>query len=136
MVISHSSIIVPFLLGALLALYLYPRLSSPDVPFASFALFMGVAMSITAFPVLARILTERRLLKTKVGALAHHLRGGRRRDRVVPAGLRGLHRQVGERRRARCHRLALALAYIAAMMLRGAPVLARGSARSARATSG
>jgi Kef-type K+ transport system membrane component KefB/nucleotide-binding universal stress UspA family protein len=68
-VISHSSIILPCLLGALLGLYLYPRLSSPDVPFASFVLFMGVSMSITAFPVLARILAERRLLKTKIGAL-------------------------------------------------------------------
>src|SRR5262245_61597294 len=69
-VISHSSIVVPCLLGALLGLYLYPRLSSPDVPFGSFVLFMGVAMSITAFPVLVRILAERRLLKTKVGAIA------------------------------------------------------------------
>jgi Kef-type K+ transport system membrane component KefB/nucleotide-binding universal stress UspA family protein len=68
-VISHSSIILPCLLGALLGLYLYPRLSSPEVPFASFVLFMGVSMSITAFPVLARILAERRLLKTKIGAL-------------------------------------------------------------------
>lgn len=68
-VISHTSIIVPFVLGALIALYLYPRLSSPSVPFSSFTLFMGAAMSITAFPVLARILVERRLLKTKLGAL-------------------------------------------------------------------
>jgi Kef-type K+ transport system membrane component KefB/nucleotide-binding universal stress UspA family protein len=68
-VISHSSIIVPILLGALLGLYLYPRLSSPDVPYGSFVLFMGVSMSVTAFPVLARILAERRLLKTKVGAI-------------------------------------------------------------------
>jgi Kef-type K+ transport system membrane component KefB/nucleotide-binding universal stress UspA family protein len=67
--ISHSSIIVPSLLGGVLGLYLYPRLSSPDVPFASFVLFMAVSMSITAFPVLARILAERRLLKTKVGAV-------------------------------------------------------------------
>ncbi|KYF85165.1 potassium transporter [Sorangium cellulosum] len=68
-IISHTSIIVPFALGGLLALYLYPRLSQSSVPFMSFTLFMGVAMSITAFPVLARILTERRLLGTKVGAL-------------------------------------------------------------------
>lgn len=67
--ISHSSIVVPFALGTLLALYLYPRVSSPSVPFWSFTLFMGVAMSITAFPVLARILVERRLLRTKVGAV-------------------------------------------------------------------
>ena len=68
--ISHSSIIAPGLLGGVLGLYLYPRLSPPDVPFVSFLLFMAVSMSITAFPVLARILAERRLLKTKVGAIA------------------------------------------------------------------
>jgi len=66
-VISHSSIIVPFLLGTALAVYLYPRLSEPTVTFRSFALFLGTAMSITAFPVLARILEERDLLKTKLG---------------------------------------------------------------------
>ena len=63
--ISHTSILVPFVLGALLALELYPRLSSSAVPFTSFALFMGVAMSITAFPVLARILTDRRMRRTE-----------------------------------------------------------------------
>ncbi|WP_437666572.1 cation:proton antiporter domain-containing protein [Sorangium sp. So ce1182] len=67
--ISHTSIVLPFAMGGLLALYLYPRLSASTVPFASFTLFMGVAMSITAFPVLARILTDKRLLGTKVGAL-------------------------------------------------------------------
>ena len=59
-----------FLLGSALALYLYPRLSTSDVPFTSFALFMGIAMSITAFPVLARILTDRGLSKTELGAVA------------------------------------------------------------------
>ncbi|HEY6556271.1 MAG TPA: cation:proton antiporter [Polyangiaceae bacterium] len=67
--ISHTSIVVPFGLGSLLALYLYPRVSNGSIPFSSFTLFMGVAMSITAFPVLARILVERRLLRTKVGAI-------------------------------------------------------------------
>jgi Kef-type K+ transport system membrane component KefB len=69
-VISHVSILVPFLLGSALALYLYPRLSDPAVPFRNFALFLGTAMSITAFPVLARILTERDLLRTKLGSTA------------------------------------------------------------------
>lgn len=68
--ISHASILAPFLLGVLLALWLYPRLSHEGVPFTSFSLFMGVAMSITAFPVLARILTDRGLTRTDVGALA------------------------------------------------------------------
>ncbi len=70
MAISHASIIAPFLLGATLALALYPRLSSRDVPFTSFALFLGAAMSITAFPVLARILTDRRIQRTTLGVLA------------------------------------------------------------------
>lgn len=48
--ISHASIVVPFTLGTILSLWLYPMLSDPDVPFVSFALFLGVAMSITASP--------------------------------------------------------------------------------------
>ncbi len=68
--ISHASIVAPFLLGSALALVLYPRVSSPDVPFTSFALFVGVAMSITAFPVLARILTDRRMHRTELGMIA------------------------------------------------------------------
>ncbi|HVT90439.1 MAG TPA: cation:proton antiporter [Tepidisphaeraceae bacterium] len=70
-VVSHVSIIAPFLLGAILTLYLYPRLfnNAPYMTFTSVALFMGAAMSITAFPVLARILTERNLHKTNVGAV-------------------------------------------------------------------
>ncbi|HEV2175794.1 MAG TPA: cation:proton antiporter [Terriglobia bacterium] len=67
---SHVSIIAPFVLGACLALLLYPRLSDDGVGFTGFALFMGAAMSITAFPVLARILTDRDMLGTKLGALA------------------------------------------------------------------
>lgn len=68
--ISHASIIAPFLLGAVLSLFLYPRLSSSDVPFTNFALFLGVSMSVTAFPVLARILTDRRISKTRMGVIA------------------------------------------------------------------
>ena len=71
-VISHVSIVAPFLLGASLALYLFPNLfnNAPHMRFTSVALFMGASMSITAFPVLARILNERNLVKTNVGALA------------------------------------------------------------------
>jgi Kef-type K+ transport system membrane component KefB len=68
--ISHTSIVVPFGLGALAAFWLWPAYSQPGVPLLSFVLFLGVAMSITAFPVLARILSERRLLTTTVGATA------------------------------------------------------------------
>jgi Kef-type K+ transport system membrane component KefB len=69
-VTSQASIVIPFLLGSVLALYLYPRFADPKVNFAAFVLFIGTAISITAFPVLARILTERDLLRTKVGALS------------------------------------------------------------------
>ncbi len=68
--VSHASIITPFLLGGGLALWLYPIYSHHGVPFTSFALFMAVAMAITAFPVLARILTDRKLEKTELGGLA------------------------------------------------------------------
>jgi Kef-type K+ transport system membrane component KefB len=68
--ISHASIIMPFLLGATISLTLYPRLSTSDVPFTCFSLFLGVSMSVTAFPVLARILTDRKIHKTRMGAIA------------------------------------------------------------------
>lgn len=69
MTISHTSIAVPFALGTLLALWLYPIAAEDGVGFTGFALFLGTAMSVTAFPVLARILTERKLLATPVGAV-------------------------------------------------------------------
>ncbi|HVR20275.1 MAG TPA: cation:proton antiporter [Polyangiaceae bacterium] len=68
--ISHASIVVPFVLGSTLALWLYPKLSSRDVSFTGFALFMGVSLSVTAFPVLARILTDRGLSRTRLGTVA------------------------------------------------------------------
>lgn len=67
--ISHAGIIVPFVLGSLLALKIYKVVSLPTVPFTNFALFLGVSMSITAFPVLARILTDRKLNRTKMGTI-------------------------------------------------------------------
>jgi Kef-type K+ transport system membrane component KefB len=67
--ISNASVALPMMLGIAVALPIY-ELVGPDEDFVAFALFMGVAMSITAFPVLARILVERRMLKRPVGALA------------------------------------------------------------------
>ncbi len=67
--ISNTSVAFPMALGLLVALPVY-ELLAPDADYLPFALFMGVAMSITAFPVLARILVERRMLKRPVGALA------------------------------------------------------------------
>lgn len=69
-VISHASIIIPFALGIGLAYYLYPSFAPTNIPFSSFSLFIGISMSITAFPVLARIVQEKGLHKTKIGALS------------------------------------------------------------------
>ncbi len=68
--VSHVSILVPFSLGSLLALLLYPLVSNGSVSFTAFALFLGAAMSITAFPVLARIITENNLQGSRLGTLA------------------------------------------------------------------
>lgn len=67
---SNVSILVPFSLASLLALLLYPLVSNNSVSFTAFALFLGAAMSITAFPVLARIITENNLQNTRLGTLA------------------------------------------------------------------
>jgi Kef-type K+ transport system membrane component KefB len=67
--ISNTGLLVPMSLGLLAAIPLY-HLLAPDTKFIAFALFVGVAMSITAFPVLARIVVERRMLKRPLGALA------------------------------------------------------------------
>ena len=68
--ISHTSIVVPFLSGAALSLLLYPVFSTNDVPFPVFVLFMGISMSVTAFPVLARILTDRAMQRSRLGVIA------------------------------------------------------------------
>ncbi|MFZ6009733.1 MAG: cation:proton antiporter, partial [Bacteroidota bacterium] len=69
-VISHASIIIPYFLGVGLAYYLYSDFAPDNINFLSFALFMGIAMSITAFPVLARVIQERDLTRTKLGIIA------------------------------------------------------------------
>lgn len=68
-IISHASIIFPFALGMALAYYIYVSFAPAGVNFVSFGLFMGIAMSITAFPVLARIVQERGIHKTRVGTV-------------------------------------------------------------------
>lgn len=68
--ISHASIVVPFVLGAALALGLYSTHAPAGVNFTSFSLFLGAAMAVTAFPVLARILTDRKMEKTELGVVA------------------------------------------------------------------
>jgi Kef-type K+ transport system membrane component KefB len=69
-VVSHASIVFPYLLGVVLAYFLYTSMAAPGASFIAFALFMGISMSITAFPVLARILQERGMTKSFLGSTA------------------------------------------------------------------
>lgn len=68
-VISHSSIVFPYFLGIVISYFLYAEFAPSGVEFLPFALFMGIAMSITAFPVLARIVQERNLSKKPIGSM-------------------------------------------------------------------
>lgn len=67
--ISLASMGIPLALGITLAAVLYSKLGSAQMPIEHFALFLGIALSVTAFPVLARILGERKLLHTPIGTL-------------------------------------------------------------------
>lgn len=70
LLVSHVSVVFPFLLGATFAIAIYDSYASSQASFMTFALFMGIAMSITAFPVLARILMDRGLSKSPLGTMA------------------------------------------------------------------
>jgi Kef-type K+ transport system membrane component KefB len=69
-IVSNVSVVVPMIVGGLLAAGLYSSFAPAGIPFIPFALFIGVSMSVTAFPVLARILVERGMLQRPIGALA------------------------------------------------------------------
>lgn len=68
--ISHASIVLPFFFGMLIAYFMYDNYSYKSTPFLSFALFIGIAMSITAFPVLARIIQEKGLARSHLGTIS------------------------------------------------------------------
>lgn len=70
LVISHAGIVVPFFLGILASIWVYEEYASNQTGFLPFALFIGISMSITAFPVLARIVQERNMTKTPIGTLS------------------------------------------------------------------
>jgi Kef-type K+ transport system membrane component KefB len=124
--ISNTSVAFPFALGILAAIPLYEVLA-PDKRYLPFALFVGVSMSITAFPVLARILVERRMLKRPVGALAL---ASAAIDDVTAWGLLALATAVAGAGSG-LHALVvvgLAGVFTAAMILIGRPLLGRVSA--------
>jgi Kef-type K+ transport system membrane component KefB len=129
--VSHASIVVPYLLGAALSLVLYPELAPPGVAFAPFALFMGIAMSITAFPVLVRILRERGLSGTLLGdtavtcAAVDDVTAWSLLAVVVAiAGANGLRAAAGT--------IVLTAVFIAAMLFVIGPLVRRGLAAAAR----
>jgi len=70
LIISIASIVVPYTLGVLLSYFLYKKYAPANIPFYSFSLFIGIAMSITAFPVLARVIKDRNISGTKLGNIA------------------------------------------------------------------
>lgn len=70
LVISHAGILVPFFLGIVASYWIYEEYAATQTSFLPFALFMGISMSITAFPVLARIIQERNMTKTPIGTLS------------------------------------------------------------------
>jgi Kef-type K+ transport system membrane component KefB len=129
--ISHASILAPFLLGAALALWLYPREATSAVSFTSFSLFLGIALSVTAFPVLARILVDRGVQRTPLGTTALACAAV---DDVTAWTLLALlagsaRADVGEAGRT----LFLLLAYVAVMLAVVRPLAARLVAREQRA---
>lgn len=128
--ISHASIVVPFALGGGAALVLHAHWAPAGVTLLPFALFLGIAMSVTAFPVLARILAEQKLSRSRLGVLAIACAAV---DDVTAwcllafvvalAKSRGMLSAIGT--------AGLALVYIAAMVLIARPLLARWMARVA-----
>ena len=128
--VSHVSIVVPYALGVLLSLALYRELAPPGVSFAPFALFIGIALSITAFPVLVRILRERGLSGTVLGntaitcAAVDDVTAWSLLAMVVAiAGARGFWAAAGT--------LLMAVAFIAFMFVAAAPALKRALASRA-----
>lgn len=121
--ISHASIIVPFILGSVLALYIYPLVSTRAVPFTVFALFIGVSMSITAFPVLARILTDRKISRTRMGAMALTCAAV---DDVTAWCLLALVAGIAQARPADAGRtVVLTIVFVAVLLVAVAPLLKR-----------
>jgi Kef-type K+ transport system membrane component KefB len=69
-IVSLSGILLPFVMGGIFAFFLYPEFAGSKANLVSFMLLVGTAMAITAFPVLARLLAERHMLRTSIGTLA------------------------------------------------------------------
>jgi len=133
-VISHASILAPFILGTVLALELYRRFAPEGVGFTIFALFIGVSMSITAFPVLARILSDRRVQKTRLGivALSCAAIGDATAWCLLAFVVSFAHDRVGDALKT----LVLTLGFVALILGVGSPVARRWMPRLERSPQG
>jgi Kef-type K+ transport system membrane component KefB len=121
--ISQAGIVIPFLMGFTLSWWLYPWLAGSGVSFVVFALFVGVAMSVTAFPVLARILSDFGLQRTALGVIAMSAAAvGDVIAWCLLAGIAGLARAEAG---AGLVTTALAVVFAAVMLLVVRPVVAR-----------
>lgn len=131
MVISNTSVVLPFLLGVVLAHSLYAAYAPPGIAFLPFSLFIGIAMSITAFPVLARILQERGMAQTTLGNLV--LTCAAADDITAWCALAAIIAIVKAGSFASAiYVIALAAIYVALMMKFVRPLLARMAARHAQ----
>ncbi|HKD17817.1 MAG TPA: cation:proton antiporter [Thermoanaerobaculia bacterium] len=131
--VSHASIVVPYFLGVATSLVLYPGFAPAGVGFVPFALFMGIATSITAFPVLVRILRERGLSGTLLGDTAVTCAAV---DDVTAWSLLAVVVAIAGSKgwRAAASTIALSAAFIAAMLFVIGPWVRRRLAGAARRT--
>ena len=128
--VSHASIVVPYFFGVVLALGLYREFAPPGTRFLAFGLFMGIALSITAFPVLVRILRDRGLMGTPLGNTA--VTCAAVDDVTAWTLLAAVVALSGARdMRSAALTLALTVAFIGAMLLAIGPALRRGLAAAA-----
>lgn len=132
--ISHASMLAPFLLGAGLAYFLYDTFATAGTSFTVFSLFAGVSLSVTAFPVLARILTDNDLQRTPLGATALTCASV---DDVTAWLLLALASSVAVAQPGGMVATVLMVAaYLAVMMLAVRPIMARVTLRVERGAGG
>lgn len=132
---ATGALVIPFALGVALATWLFTSYGVAGVSFTSFALFVGVAMSATAFPVLARILKDAGLMRTPLGATA--LSSAAFIDVVVWIALATVVAIVNAQGDAHAlwRTLGASALYVAAMVWLVRPLLARLFARQSAALS-
>lgn len=135
MVLVPGSTLLPFALAVPLAVFVHARAMPPSTPLVPFVIFVGVALSVTAVPVLARILVERRLLRTRLGTLSIASAAGG--DVLGWCALSfAFTASRAERPIDALHHAALAVGFVLAMLFGARPLLGRLGAFAARRSHG